>query len=76
MLEILLTFYVVYNTIYCIPLLSFTIILFLLKPVDMLKEVALETGKASGRVVAASTYAIFIGVSIVVRWVLDVHFSV
>ena len=59
------------SAICCIPLLVLLIILFLWKPVGIPKEVTIEAGEASSQVVAASTCAIFMGVSIIVGWLLD-----
>ena len=59
------------SAICCIPLLVLVIILFLWKSVDMPKGITIETGEASGQIVAAFTCAIFMGVSISVGWLLD-----
>jgi hypothetical protein len=50
MLRIIALIYKLYNAIYYIPLISFTIILhgILLKFINLLKEIFIKTGKASG----------------------------
>ncbi len=71
MLEILAPLCVVCSTICCIPLLALAIILFVSKSVDLLKGVTIETSKAGNQVLAASICAIFMGILIIVGWLLD-----
>ena len=69
--EILAPFRAVCSAICCIPILALAIILFLIKPLDLPKGITIETGEASNQVLAASTCAIFMSVSITVGWLLD-----
>ena len=69
--EILAPLRAVCSAICFIPILLFVIILFPWKYVDMPKGVTIETGEASSQVVAASTCAIFMGISIMVGWFLE-----
>jgi hypothetical protein len=61
------------SAICCIPLISLTIILhgILLKFTDLLKEISIEAGEASGQVLIALTCAIFMGIFTVARWLLS-----
>jgi hypothetical protein len=68
--EILAPLRAVCSAICCIPILVFVIILFLWKSVDLPNGVTIETCEASSQVVAASTCAIFMGISITVGWLL------
>ena len=69
--EILATLRALCSAICCIPLLALAIILFVSKSVELPKGVTVETGKASDQVLAASICAIFMGISIIVGWLLD-----